>query len=62
MSILQLYAPLNIFIALVGMVVWSETDEITIKANGDDTLASFLHYRKERLLRDHPNDNAQLLT
>lgn len=44
------------------MVVWTESDEIEIKPNGDDTLASFLHYRKERLLKEHPNDNAQLLT
>ncbi|XP_066246766.1 disintegrin and metalloproteinase domain-containing protein 9 isoform X2 [Euwallacea similis] len=57
-----LYSPLNIFIALVGVVIWSEHDEITFSANGDTTLSSFLHYRKEKLILDHPNDNAQLLT
>ena len=57
-----LYAPLNIYIALVGVVVWSEYDEITLSTNGDTTLTNFLHYRRERLVKDHPNDNAQLLT
>ncbi|XP_019758376.2 disintegrin and metalloproteinase domain-containing protein 9 [Dendroctonus ponderosae] len=57
-----LYAPLNIFIALVGVVVWSEHDEIIFSLNGDTTLANFLHYRKNKLLLEHPNDNAQLLT
>ena len=57
-----LYAPLNIYIALVGVVVWSEYDEITLSTNGDTTLTNFLHYRRERLVKEHPNDNAQLLT
>ncbi|CAG7730408.1 unnamed protein product [Allacma fusca] len=57
-----LYAPLNVFIALVGVVVWTEMDEIKLSSDGDDTLANFLHYRRERLLKEHPNDNAQLLT
>ncbi|XP_077287628.1 uncharacterized protein LOC143912233 isoform X2 [Arctopsyche grandis] len=58
----SLYAPLNIFIALVGVVVWTEYDEIKLSDNGDTTLTNFLHYRRERLVKDHPNDNAQLLT
>ena len=57
-----LYAPLNIYIALVGVVVWNEYDEITLSTNGDTTLTNFLHYRRERLVKEHPNDNAQLLT
>ncbi|KAK3918756.1 Disintegrin and metalloproteinase domain-containing protein 12, partial [Frankliniella fusca] len=57
-----LYMPLNIFIALVGVVVWSEFDEIALVTNGDTTLTNFLHYRRERLVKEHPNDNAQLLT
>ena len=57
-----LYSPLNIYIALVGVVVWTEYDEITLSTNGDTTLTNFLHYRRERLVQDHPNDNAQLLT
>ena len=57
-----LYSPLNIYIALVGVVVWTEYDEIILDTNGDTTLTNFLHYRRERLNKDHPNDNAQLLT
>ncbi|CAK1540985.1 unnamed protein product [Leptosia nina] len=58
----SVYAPLNIFIALVGIVVWTERDEITLEEDGDKTLTSFLHYRRDRLLREIPNDNAHLLT
>lgn len=57
-----LYMPLNIFIALIGVVVWSEYDDISLVSNGDTTLTNFLHYRRERLVKEHPNDNAQLLT
>ena len=57
-----LYSPLNIYIALVGVVVWTEYDEIKLSSDGDTTLKNFLNYRKERLVKDHPNDNAQLLT
>ena len=58
---LQLYQPLNIFIALVGVEVWEE-DQVAISTNGDQTLTNFLIYRKIRLIPNHPNDNAQLLT
>lgn len=62
MLIFQLYSPLNIFIALVGVVIWNENDEIQFSVNGDTTLTNFLHYRREKLIKTHPNDNAQLLT
>ncbi|CAH1405788.1 unnamed protein product [Nezara viridula] len=57
-----LFMPLNIFIALVGVVVWVDYDQITLSTKGDTTLTNFLHYRRERLVKEHPNDNAQLLT
>ncbi|EFN89537.1 ADAM 12 [Harpegnathos saltator] len=57
-----LYMPLNIFIALVGVQVWTESDEIALSPNGDTTLSNFLLYRREKLLLAMPNDNAQLLT
>ncbi|KYN00635.1 Disintegrin and metalloproteinase domain-containing protein 12, partial [Cyphomyrmex costatus] len=57
-----LYMPLNIFIALIGVQVWSESDEIALSPNGDTTLSNFLRYRREKLIQDIPNDNAQLLT
>ncbi|XP_049535594.1 uncharacterized protein LOC125951089 isoform X2 [Anopheles darlingi] len=57
-----LYEPLNIFIGLVGVVVWNENDEIEMSKDGELTLKNFLHYRKKTLIKDHPNDNAQLFT
>lgn len=57
-----LYAPLNIYIALVGIVVWTNQDEIVLEENGDNTLTHFLKYRRQKLIKDIPNDNAQLLT
>ncbi|KAK2583790.1 hypothetical protein KPH14_009691 [Odynerus spinipes] len=57
-----LFMPLNIFIALVGVQVWTDADEITLSPNGDNTLSNFLRYRREKLVQDMPNDNAQLLT
>lgn len=42
--------------------MWSEKDEIQISVKGDETLTNFLHYRRVRLAKEHPNDNAQLLT
>ncbi|XP_043195148.1 disintegrin and metalloproteinase domain-containing protein 19-like [Amphibalanus amphitrite] len=58
----SLYTPLNIFVALVGVEVWTEFNEITLSENGDETLTSFLAYRREKLVTAIPNDNAQLLT
>ncbi|XP_023244068.1 uncharacterized protein LOC111642038, partial [Centruroides sculpturatus] len=57
-----LYTPLNIYIALVGVITWTEKDPISMSPDGDATLTNFLHYRRERLAREHPNDNAQLIT
>ncbi|XP_060806966.1 disintegrin and metalloproteinase domain-containing protein adm-2 [Amyelois transitella] len=58
------YSPLNIFISLVGVVVWTERDEIVLEENGDTTLTNFLHYRRKVLLTDKRlrNDNAHLIT
>ena len=49
-------------VALVGVVVWSDRDEIQMSRDGDATLTNFLQYRRERLVFDIPNDNAQLIT
>ncbi|XP_062533546.1 disintegrin and metalloproteinase domain-containing protein adm-2 [Armigeres subalbatus] len=57
-----LYEPLNIFIGLVGVVIWNEANEIELSSDGEITLKNFLHYRKKVLSKDHPNDNAQLFT
>ncbi|XP_043270654.1 uncharacterized protein Meltrin isoform X1 [Venturia canescens] len=57
-----LYTPLNIFVALVGVEVWTDSDEMTLSPKGDTTLRNFLNYRREMLVKEIPNDNAQLLT
>ncbi|EDW85054.2 uncharacterized protein Dwil_GK14446 [Drosophila willistoni] len=57
-----LYEPLNIFVALVGVVIWNESNEIEFSSDGDVTLRNFLNYRSTKLVLEHPNDNAQLLT
>lgn len=57
-----LYVPLNIFIALLGVVIWTEQNMADLSSDGDKTLRSFLNYRRKYLVKDHPNDNAQLLT
>lgn len=58
----SLYSPLNILIALVGVVVWTEKNEIDITSDSSATLNSFLKYRRDVLLKMYPNDNAQLIT
>lgn len=62
LTFFQLYMPLNIFVTLVGVIVWTERNEIALVSNGDTTLTNFLTYRREHIVIDHPNDNAQLLT
>lgn len=48
--------------ALIGVVIWNENNEIEFSTDGDVTLRNFLNYRKTKLVLEHPNDNAQLLT
>ncbi|XP_076308141.1 zinc metalloproteinase-disintegrin-like MTP4 isoform X3 [Tachypleus tridentatus] len=57
-----IYSPLNIVISLMGVVIWSEHDEILVSSDSGKTLENFSKYRRENLLRQHPNDNAQLIT
>lgn len=56
------YKQLNIFVALVGVVLWTEKDEIKLTDDGDATLTNFLKYRYEKLLPRYHHDNAQLIT
>ncbi|XP_055333025.1 disintegrin and metalloproteinase domain-containing protein 12-like [Paramacrobiotus metropolitanus] len=57
-----LYWPLNIFVALIGVEIWSTEDKISIVNDSERTLNNFLKYRKEDLLTRMPNDNAYLVT
>uniref|UniRef100_A0A182IYD3 Disintegrin and metalloproteinase domain-containing protein 12 n=1 Tax=Anopheles atroparvus TaxID=41427 RepID=A0A182IYD3_ANOAO len=58
----ELYRPLNVYILLVGVVLWNTRDNIVISTDSRQTLTSFLAYRRDHLLRQLPNDNAHLLT
>ncbi|XP_052899052.1 zinc metalloproteinase-disintegrin-like MTP8 [Anopheles moucheti] len=58
----ELYRPLNVYILLVGVVLWNTRDNIVISIDSKQTLTSFLAYRNQQLLRQIPNDNAHLLT
>lgn len=58
----SLYRPLNIYVALVGVEVWMDKNEIEIVENADKTMNNFLEYRRQRISPKHPNDNAQLIT
>ena len=57
-----LYAPLNIHIALVDMVVWDRDDAITVSLDSYATLDAFLDYRQRVLLPRTPHDSAHLIT
>lgn len=62
LNLAQLYTPLNIFIALSGVVIWSDGDKIELHENSEKTLINFMEYRKTQLITLQRNDNAQLLT
>lgn len=57
-----IYRDLNIFISLVGIVVWDKKDEINLTSDGDATLSDFLKYRLDKLVSVQQHDNAQLIT
>ncbi|XP_033757485.1 LOW QUALITY PROTEIN: disintegrin and metalloproteinase domain-containing protein 12-like [Pecten maximus] len=58
----RLYRPLNIYIALVGVEIWSDSDQVEISPYANSSLEKFLLYRKQRINPYHQNDNAQLIT
>ncbi|VBB30894.1 unnamed protein product [Acanthocheilonema viteae] len=58
---LVLYLPINIRVVLVWADVWTTSNPVDITSNSDTTLWNFLNWRKG-LLKDHPHDNAHLLT
>ncbi|XP_061723382.1 disintegrin and metalloproteinase domain-containing protein 33-like [Cydia pomonella] len=58
----SVYAPLHIFISLVGVEVWTEVDKITLDMDSQATLNNFNKYRSTDLVHRIPNDNAHLLS
>ncbi|KAM9723581.1 LOW QUALITY PROTEIN: disintegrin and metalloproteinase domain-containing protein 15 [Menidia menidia] len=53
--------PLNVRVALTGLEVWSERDQILVDRSPAQTLNRFLDWRRRELLPRLRHDNAQLL-
>lgn len=58
----QLYRPLHLCVALIGLEVWSHKDKIVVSPNSEVTLNNFLHWWEAELLGRKPHKNAQLVT
>ncbi|XP_076875934.1 zinc metalloproteinase-disintegrin-like MTP9 isoform X1 [Brachyhypopomus gauderio] len=57
-----IYRPLNTFIALVGLEVWSDRDKINVAPPAEQTLSAFNDWRNNELNKIKPNDNAHLIS
>nr|QIS79141.1 metalloproteinase and disintegrin protein 6 [Crotalus horridus] len=58
----DIFRPLNIRVALVGLEIWSNEDLINVSSASKVTLNSFGEWRETDLLKRKSHDNAQLLT
>nr|P0C6E3.1 RecName: Full=Zinc metalloproteinase-disintegrin bilitoxin-1; AltName: Full=Snake venom metalloproteinase; Short=SVMP; Contains: RecName: Full=Disintegrin [Agkistrodon bilineatus] len=58
----EIYRPLYIRVALVGIEFWCNKDLINVKSASSVTLASFANWRESVLPNRTSHDNAQLLT
>ncbi|KAK3539102.1 hypothetical protein QTP86_024036, partial [Hemibagrus guttatus] len=56
------YKPLNTFIALIGLEIWTDADKIAVNIFAGDTLYAFTKWRNEELLKRIKHDNAHLIT
>ncbi|KFD45459.1 hypothetical protein M514_13664 [Trichuris suis] len=61
-KLFQIFQPLNIHVALVGIEILSSQDGFPVRENGEDALRDFVHYRHHALLHRIPNDVAVLIT
>uniref|UniRef100_A0A194ARJ1 Metalloproteinase type III 6b n=1 Tax=Sistrurus tergeminus TaxID=8757 RepID=A0A194ARJ1_SISTE len=61
-TINEIYIPLNIRFALVGLEIWSNGDLINVTSVANVTLKSFGNWTETNLLKRKSHDNAQLLT
>jgi len=58
-----MYRPLNIYVVLVGVEVWTHGNRITVDTNNSSqTLKDFCDYRRDHINPFHNNDNAHLIT
>ncbi|KAM4617097.1 disintegrin and metalloproteinase domain-containing protein 28 [Polymixia lowei] len=58
----MVYKPLNTFIALVGLEVWSNRDLISVTAPAGSTLDAFTNWRNSELVKKRKHDNAHLIS
>uniref|UniRef100_UPI00398EC0C3 disintegrin and metalloproteinase domain-containing protein 19 isoform X2 n=1 Tax=Pristiophorus japonicus TaxID=55135 RepID=UPI00398EC0C3 len=57
----KFYRTMNIRIALIGLEVWTQSDQITVSEDPNTALWAFLKWRQELWVRAK-HDNAQLIT
>ncbi|XP_071792939.1 disintegrin and metalloproteinase domain-containing protein 12-like isoform X2 [Asterias amurensis] len=57
-----IYRPLSMRVALIGVEVWNEGDQFEVSTNPTSTMMMFHRWRKDHLLPDTYNDNAQFVT
>ncbi|XP_070834513.1 disintegrin and metalloproteinase domain-containing protein 8a [Chaetodon trifascialis] len=58
----KLYRPVGVRVMLVGLDIWSYTDQIEVSTNPELTLGRFLEWRQRSLLPRTKHDNAQFIT
>ncbi|EMP30493.1 Zinc metalloproteinase-disintegrin VLAIP-A [Chelonia mydas] len=58
----MVYKAINIYVALIGLEIWSAGDPFTVDSSAGTTLDKFSAWRQSDLLKRKNNDNAQLLT
>lgn len=58
---LQAYKPLRTFVALVGLEIWSNSDQITVTPPAGANLDAFMKWRNSVLVKRTKHDNAHLI-
>ncbi|KAL4660170.1 disintegrin and metalloproteinase domain-containing protein 28 [Arapaima gigas] len=56
------YKPLNTFIALTGLEIWTDQDQIAVSTPAGQTLDAFTKWRNSYLMKVKKHDNAHLIT
>uniref|UniRef100_A0A671W5N3 ADAM metallopeptidase domain 28 n=1 Tax=Sparus aurata TaxID=8175 RepID=A0A671W5N3_SPAAU len=59
---LQAYKPLRTFVALVGLEIWSNSDQITVTPPAGANLDAFMKWRNSVLVKRTKHDNAHLIS
>lgn len=59
--VLQAYKPLQTFVALVGLEIWSSGDQISVTPPAGASLDAFMKWRNNELLKRKKHDNAHLI-